>query len=555
MVIIILLMNKFLKRTFVLLGLTFLFTKSNAQNAFLNSLQLADAKRVSSLLDSSEPNSPSYFLRFGMDTTIWKAPKKSNIKFILNQVTATIQNNSQLTTGYNDGSMIPSVGIQQMYSVGMDFFWKKIQLHLQPEFIKADNLQPDGMFWDYNQENYWSRLYAKQINIIDNPERFGVNKFQKFFPGQSSLLFNHKDFSVGFSTENIWWGPGVYHSLLFTNNAPGFFHFTFQTRKPLKTPIGSFEMHMITGQLDASGYEPPENSNPNAAPYYIAKKNDPRLLTGVHVNYQPKWVRNLYVGISTVSYMYDKDMKTILNYLPFDQLLYKYDKRASLGSISVRYAMPKDHAEIYFEYGRNDRFASPSNLVKDTIPYGYIGGLRKLFPLKKNRGAIAVHLEVVHLQMPDARLIFDQSNDGLMSRPTSWYTHPSIREGFTQLGQVLGSAAGPGGAAQLINISWVKNLNKIGFQFERKLHNADFYYYNYFQGLVYPGPNFKYFTELGYSFNFRFQIKKFIIAGEVKNISSLNYKWIKIGEDEMWGSSTLSDKQNIQSMLSFQYKF
>ena len=66
MVIIILLMNRYLKRTFVLLGLTFVFTKSYAQNAFLNSLQLADAKRVSSLLDSSEPNSPSYFLRFGI---------------------------------------------------------------------------------------------------------------------------------------------------------------------------------------------------------------------------------------------------------------------------------------------------------------------------------------------------------------------------------------------------------------------------------------------------------------------------------------------------------
>jgi hypothetical protein len=62
MVIIILLMNRYLKRTFVLLGLTFVFTKSNAQNAFLNPIQLADAKRVSSLLDSSEYNSSSYFL-------------------------------------------------------------------------------------------------------------------------------------------------------------------------------------------------------------------------------------------------------------------------------------------------------------------------------------------------------------------------------------------------------------------------------------------------------------------------------------------------------------
>ena len=249
MVSIILLMNKYLKRTFVLLGLAFVFTKSNAQNAFLNSLQLADAKRVTSLLDSSARNAPSYFLRFGMDTSMWVAPEKNKIKFILNNVSATIQNNTQLTTGYNDGSMIPSVGLQQMYSIGIDVTWKKIQLHIQPEFIQAANLQPDGMFWDYNQENYWPRLYAKQINLIDNPERFGINKFQKIFPGQTSLLFNHKDYSVGFSTENIWWGPGVYHSLLFTNNAPGFFHFTFKTRNPLKTPIGSFEMHMITGQL------------------------------------------------------------------------------------------------------------------------------------------------------------------------------------------------------------------------------------------------------------------------------------------------------------------
>jgi hypothetical protein len=72
---------------------------------------------------------------------------------------------------------------------------------------------------------------------------------------------------------------------------------------------------------------------------------------------------------------------------------------------------------------------------------------------------------------------------------------------------------------------------------------------------MYPGPNFKYYTELAYSFNFRFQIKKFIIAGEVKNISSLNNKWIKIGEGDMWGPSTLSDKQNIQSVLSIQYRF
>lgn len=526
-----------------------------AQNALLYNIQLEDAKRVQSLLDTGNKYYPSYFIRLGADTNFRLPAIKNKFEFSVNSINATLQNNTNLTTGYNDGSMIPNVGLQQMYSIGVNLKWNRIQLHFQPELVQAANLNPDGLFWDYYQENYWPRLYAKQINIIDNPDRLGTKPFQKWFPGQSSLLFQHNLFSTGFSTENIWWGPGVYHSLFFTNNAPGFLHFTFKTRQPLKTRFGNVEFHMITGKLEASGYEPPENANPNAAPYYVPKNNDPRIITGIHLNYQPKWIPNLFMGITGVSYMYEKDEKTILNYLPFDPILYKYDKRVTMGSLSLRYAMPKDHAEIYFEYGRNDRFATPSNLIQDTIPYGYVGGLRKLFPLKKNRGAIALHLELVHLQMPDARLIFDQSNEGLMSRPTSWYTHPYVRQGYTQMGQLLGSSAGPGGGAQIVNIAWVKKLNKIGIQFERKLYNADFYYFNYFQGLPYPGPNYKYYTELAYSIHFRWQIKKLLIAGEVKNISSLNNKWIKIGEGGMWGPSSISDKQNIQSALSIQYRF
>ena len=550
-------MVKLYQKIFLLGLMLFCFFQGKAQNAFLNSIQLTDAQRVNSLLDTSAEKFkyPSYFIRLGMDTGFQESALKNKIKFNLRSASVVLQNNSHLVTGYNDGAMIPSVGLQQMYSVGMDVQWNKIQLHVQPEFLKADNLEPDGMFWDYYQENYWSRLYSKQINIIDNPDRLGYQKIQKWYPGQSSLLYHHSYFSTGFSTENIWWGPGVYHSLLLTNNAPGFFHFTFQTRQPVKTPVGNFEMQMITGQLDASGYAPPENSNPNAAPYYSPKLDAPRLMTGLHVNYAPKWMSNLFFGLSTVSYMYDKDKKTILNYLPFDPILFKYNKRATMGSLSLRYVMPKDHAEIYVEYGRNDRMATPANIAQDTIPYGYVGGLRKLFPLQKNRGAIALQLELVHLQMPDARLIFDQSNEALMSRPSSWYTHPSIRQGYTQLGQVIGSAAGPGGGAQVVNIAWIKKLNKIGIQLERKIYNADFYYYNYFQGLPYPGANYKHYVDLAYSFHFRWQIKKLIIAGEIKNVSSLNNKWIKIGEGGTWGPSNLSDKQNVQSVLSLQYRF
>ncbi|MFX6027764.1 hypothetical protein ABTE84_20660, partial [Acinetobacter baumannii] len=36
---------------------------------------------------------------------------------------------------------------------------------------------------------------------------------------------------------------------LMSNNAPGFWHLTFNSRKPLKTPIGDFEWQLIGGKL------------------------------------------------------------------------------------------------------------------------------------------------------------------------------------------------------------------------------------------------------------------------------------------------------------------
>ncbi|WP_163277304.1 capsule assembly Wzi family protein, partial [Enterobacter hormaechei] len=72
---------------------------------------------------------------------------------------------------------------------------------------------------------------------------------QRIRAGQSSFRLNYKVLSVGISSENLWWGPGIYNSLLMSNNAPGFWHLTFNSRKPLKTPIGDFEWQLIGGKL------------------------------------------------------------------------------------------------------------------------------------------------------------------------------------------------------------------------------------------------------------------------------------------------------------------
>ena len=41
--------------------------------------------------------------------------------------------------------------------------------------------------------------------MIDTPERFGHKSLSFFNLGQSSIRFNYKKLSLGFSSENLWW--------------------------------------------------------------------------------------------------------------------------------------------------------------------------------------------------------------------------------------------------------------------------------------------------------------------------------------------------------------
>ena len=72
------------------------------------------------------------------------------------------------------------------------------------------------------------------------------------------LKLNFKNFSIGFSSENLWWGPSIRNSIMMSNNAKGFNHFTFNSNKPLKTSIGNIEWQFITGKLDPSRFTPPQ---------------------------------------------------------------------------------------------------------------------------------------------------------------------------------------------------------------------------------------------------------------------------------------------------------
>jgi hypothetical protein len=477
--------------------------------------------------------------------------KKSagKIKFEILPVGITLQSNTHHPSGINDGSMIPAAGFQTQITGGIKLSSGRFSLQLQPEFVNAANPDFDG-FPTFHYNFLWNRYY-KYLNQSDLPEQFGSGAYQKIFAGQSSIKYSTKDWSVGISTENIWWGPGMQNSLMMSYNAPGFLHATFNSTKPFQTKMGAFEWQFIFGQLTNSGILPPDTNRVFEGHFiYQPKKEENRYITGAVIDWQPKWIKGLFLGATSVSYLYQSEAYRLADLLPVDGFIQsntaKLAHKASLGSLFVRYAMPSELAEFYIEYGRSNKTPSIFNGIGDKlIPKGFIFGLRKLFQLHQKGTFIQIATEFAQLQLDDAKLLLD-------SNSTSWYTHPYVRQGYTNQGQSLGAGIGPGSNSQRLEVAWLRGFNKIGLVFERVVRNNDFYYYAY----VPSGDFNRHWIDLSTTFVGQWQFKKIMIAANLGIIRSLNYEWFSMPPDQNSGSYFKGgwDVLNFHGQISIRYR-
>ena len=168
-----------------------------------------------------------------------------------------------------DGPMLASSGYQVMASAGVYAKLGPLTIQLQPQWVNAQN---------------------KSFSNNDQ-----TTNYNKLFWGNSSVRLNAGPASIGISSENISWGPSVFNPLLMSGHAPGFMHLTFNSRRPLKTPIGSFEWQMICAYLD-----PMERAYKGLAEVESATAPGRRYLNSAIVSYQPKWISGLNLGISRV---------------------------------------------------------------------------------------------------------------------------------------------------------------------------------------------------------------------------------------------------------------
>jgi len=542
--------------------------RSEAQSLPVGTLSLEDAYRRAQLMgqiDStisfvSRPFFPEASLKLenGFDPS-GKLPKVEDAKFNsslsflgkwgkvkLLPVTWQQQFNTNNPYSMNDGEMIPARGYQSMFSAGVYAKLGPLSVQLRPEYVYAENKSYEGFLTEAS-DRMWAGYY-NFLDRIDLPERFGDNAYKRLFWGQSSIRLTVGPVSLGLSNENLWWGPGRRNSLLMTNTSGGFVHYTLNTVKPVRTPIGSFEAQIIAGRLDGSGFAPPDtNRTFNGWKLYKPKRNDWRYLNGMILSYTPKWVPGLFIGLTRSFMIYHEDMGNFPVISPSNKKNNNGGNEIAQGgdqlmSSFIRWVLPKEHAEVYFEYGREDHSYNLRDFILEPdYARAYIFGFRKLFPLTAHPGqCLQFDLEVSQIE---------QNRTNSNRESVYFYTHTDIRHGYTNRGQLLGAGIGPGSNMQSFSISWIKSLKMIGLQLERYVHNNDLHY----NDIKDIRGNW---VDIGAALLCEWDYKNLLFSAKTEIVRSMNYGHLYNPDPtntDFWAPG--QDTYNFQAQLGLSYRF
>lgn len=413
------------------------------------------------------------------------------------------KNNSHHPYGWNDEGMLAAKGTQTILSGGVYSRYGPVSVQLQPQWVRAQNPQ-------FEHNGSWG---APTTGL-----------YSKLLPGQSSALIHVGGFAMGASTQNLWWGPGQFSSLLLSNNAPGFTHFTIGTTQPFCLPIGSIEAQLVAGRLDEDSTTAGLYENFHLKPASLTDQW--RYFNAVVVTFQPSFFKNFYIGGTRAFQVYKKDFQAlggqfIQRYLPVLTNIFKAKGDDPTGggsrdqqlSLFTRWLFPKAHAEFYFEYGWNDHKDNFRDFGLDPVhAAAYVVGAKKLFPLR-NADYIELSSEYTHMAQPV---------DYVLRNAGNWYVHGGVTQGMTNQRQILGAGSGMGNNVQTIKTTWVSGFKRVGIMVQRIQHDP--------RALASSSPLMLrdiFWNEWAYGINGRYRLGRFMFSADLQLTRSTNYAWQK----------------------------
>ena len=367
--------------------------------------------------------------------------------------------NSAIPFEGNDGALWAGRGASTSITGGMSLsrrtMGRRLDVVLAPVITHSRNSPfPTRAGRDPKRSAFSSPWYTGNVSA-DLPLRFGDLPLTTLGLGQSSITLTSKRYAVGLSAANEWWGPAIRNTLLLSSNAAGIPRLFAQTSQPLRTRFGAFDGRVFVGGLTES-------------PYFDGdERNDVRAVSGLLVTYRPVIDSGLTLGLSRIVVAPGRSVAAVIVH-PFDGQLpqersgigadtagseERFPRSDHLISFFARWVFPQSGFETYAEWARTEMPSSLRALLEaPQHTQGYTLGLQWA-KARANASHLRVQGEITYLEQTQA----------FANVPTlDYYTGRAAIQGFTERGQVLGAAIGPGASSQFIGADWMANRWQAG---------------------------------------------------------------------------------------------
>jgi hypothetical protein len=344
--------------------------------------------------------------------------------FVILRPSVSTSSNSGFAWGMQDGPVWQGRGINVWGTAGLAFHIGPLSARIEPlaEYgqNRAFKLSP------VKDESPSPFVDDLRPTTIDEPQRFGNSSFHIVDPGQSFVRLDGFGLTTGFSTEDIFWGPGVRQALLFDANAAGFPHIFVGTSHGISTPVGRFHAQLIYGRLEQSDFAPPSASNSRFGSGGIAVWMPPSqpIEIGVARFYHRQWPskftsRDFFVPFGSLVRNPDAERAGI----PENQLL------SAFATIRV----PSSGFEIFGEFGKNDRNADLRDALAEPEHNSawMLGAFKVVGTPGTNAAFWTLRAEIGNGRVSELQDIGREQS--------TFYDHTALTQGHTQYGQLLGS--------------------------------------------------------------------------------------------------------------------
>ena len=411
--------------------------------------ELDDIGRTRSALRQTTDSTATSYLMRSVSTRLARSPRDGLVHFDLVAPEYRTVWNSQLPWSQNDGALFAGRGMNTVLRIGLVLEAGPVRLIAAPEIINEENRDFQTIpYADKGSRSIWANPFHGLPESIDLPLRFGDVGRRRTVSGQSSLSVDIGPVVTGVTAENQWWGPSVRNALVLGPNAAGVPRLFLRTRQPVPTRYGTFDAQWFLGRLSESNY------------FDYDSTNNSRALSGIVATWRPPHTRHAEFGVTrlvmTPVVSNDISLGTAFNVFhdvgrPNTQPKHpgNYTAPDQIFALFGRLALPEDGFDTWFEWARTEQPISFRDLLEQPAhSQGYTIGAQMVRPLGDSATTMRFRVEATYFE-PSPSLRFQPN---LLTS----YTSHAVPQGFTQDGQMLGAAIGPGSSSQFASLDLLR---------------------------------------------------------------------------------------------------